>query len=106
MSVLAVRIVNFPVAAVFAIVGQFAFGWVIMSLTPSPDPASPGNTESAVWAQAILLLLQGAMLVFAVSREKLRPPRIFLAIAALVWAVASMLLVYVALECDLGGVCL
>lgn len=101
-----VRLVNFPAAAVFALVGQFAFGWLVMTLTPPPDSAAPGATEGAVWAQALLLLLQAAALVFALSREKARPTRIYLAIAALVWAVASMLLVYIALECDLGGVCL
>jgi hypothetical protein len=100
------KMVSFPIAVVFALVGQFAFGWLVMMLTPPPDPTSPGKTESAVWALALLLLLQGAALVFAVSREKPRPSRVYFSIAAMVWAVASMLLVYVALECDLSGVCL
>jgi hypothetical protein len=100
------RLVNFPVAAVFALVGQFAFGWLIMTLTPPLEPTAVGTTEGAVWGQVLLLLLQGAALVVVLSREKAGPPRIYLAVAALIWAVSSMLLVYIALECDLGGVCL
>lgn len=100
------RIVNFPIAVVFALIGQFAFGWVVITLTPPPDPEKPGAIESAVWALALLLLLQGVALVFALMRDGPRPSRVFFAIAALVWAVASMLLAYIALACDLGGVCL
>lgn len=100
------RFITFPAALVFALLGQFGLGCLVMAITPPPDPAAPGSTEGAVWAQALLLLLQGAALVIAVSRAGLKPSRVFLAIAALVWAIASMLLLYVAFQCDLGAICL
>lgn len=100
------RLITVPVALVFALVGQFGLGWLIMAMTAPADPAAPGSTEGAVCAQALLLFLQGAALVFAVSRAGLQPSRIFLALAALVWAIASMLLLFVAFQCDLGAVCL
>lgn len=100
-------LVTFPVAIALALVGQFALGGLIMAVSPSPEiggqaPAADGAT----WAQVLLLLLQGAALLFAVSRGRVRPSRVYLALAALVWAIASLLIIYVALQCDLGGVCL
>ena len=100
------RFISLPVAVVFALIGQFAIGWLVVTLTPPRDPAATGGAEAAVWAQGLLLLFQGAALVFAVARKKRPPSRAFFAIAAFVWAVASMLLVFIALQCDLGGVCL
>jgi hypothetical protein len=100
------RLITFPAAVIFALVGQFLLGWLIMALTPQTDPAAPVDTAVAVWAQVVLLLIQGLTLVFAVSRARLEPSRVYFAIAALVWAIASMLLLYVALQCDLAGVCL
>ncbi len=98
-------LITFPVALVFALVGQFALGWFIMGTSPPPETGAtaPGG---ATWAQGIVLVLQGAALAFAVSRGRLSAARLYLAIAALVWAIASLLLFYVALKCDLGGICL
>lgn len=100
------RLITFPVAIFFALFGQLGLGWLVMAITPPPDPAAPGSTDGAIWAQMLLLLLQGAALVIAVSRAGLKPSRVFLAGAALVWAIASMLLLYVAFQCDLGAACL
>lgn len=100
-------LVTFPIAIALALVGQFALGGLIMAVSPPPEiggqaPAADGAT----WAQVLLLLLQGATLIFAVSRGRIRPSRVYLALAAFVWAIASLLIIYVALQCDLAGVCL
>lgn len=101
-----VAAVTLPVALVFALTAQFAVGWLIMTLSPPPDLEAPSDIDGALWAQVLTLLAQGAALVLAVSRSGIRPSRVYLALMALVWAAASMLLMFVALQCDLAGVCL
>lgn len=98
--------VTLPVAILLALTGQFVVGWIIMALSPPPDLEAPAGIDGALWAQVLTLLAQGAMLVFAVSRAGVRPSKVYLALVALVWATASMLLMFVALQCDLAGVCL
>lgn len=98
--------VTLPVAIVLALAGQFVVGWLIMALSPPPDLEAPTGIDGALWVQVLTLLAQGAALVFAVSRAGVRPSRVYLALVALIWAAASMLLMFVALECDLAGVCL
>jgi len=98
-------LVTFPVALALALVGQFALGGLIMAASP-PAEIGAGAPEASTWPLVLLLLLQGAALVFAVHRRGARPSRVYLALAALTWAIASLLLVYVAFQCDLGGICL
>ncbi|MDZ7629679.1 MAG: hypothetical protein U5J99_14855 [Parvularculaceae bacterium] len=98
-------LVTLPAAVILALIGQFAISALIMAASPPPDPLAPAG-DSAIWILGLMLFLQVGALVFALSRASLSPGRIFLAIAALVWAIASMLIMYVALQCDPGGICL
>lgn len=98
--------VTFPVAILFALTGQVALGSLIMALIPPVEPGASVSLDGALWAQAILLVAQGAALVIAIFRTRMGASRVYYALVAFVWAIASMLLVYVAFECHLGGVCL
>lgn len=98
-------LITFPVAVTLALVGQFILAALLTMANPAPEGAS-GDVGSATALQVFLFVLQGAALVYAVARGGARPGRVFLALAALVWAIGSMLLMYVALQCGVGGVCL
>ncbi len=99
-------IFTFPVAILVALIGQFALGSLVMAVSPPVEPGASVKLDGALWAQAIMLVAQGAALIVAISRKRLRASRVYLALVAFVWAIASMLLIYVAFECDLGGMCL
>lgn len=99
-------IFTLPGAILFALIGQFTLGSLIMALSPPVEPGASVKLDGALWAQAIMLVAQGAALIVAISRKRLRASRVYLALVAFVWAIASMLLIYVGFECDLGGVCL
>lgn len=99
------RRVTLPVALALAFIGQFALGFFVMVLAPPPDPGADAS-GGFVLAQGVLLVIQAAALLFAAFRRNATAGRIFLAVAGVVWAIASMLIMYVALQCDLAGVCL
>lgn len=98
-------LITFPVAVALALVGQFALAWLLAAINPAPEGAS-GDVGAATTLQVLLFVLQGAALVYSVARSAAGPGRVYLALAALVWAIGSMLLMYVALQCGVGGVCL
>jgi hypothetical protein len=98
-------LVTFPVAIALALVGQFALAGALVAAGPAVEGAST-DAGGATTAQGVLFFLQGAALVYTVARAGARTGRVYLALAALLWAIASMLLMYVALQCGVGGVCL
>jgi hypothetical protein len=98
-------LVTFPVAVTLALVGQFILASVLVAADPAPEGAS-GDVGGATTLQVVLFVLQGAALVYATARSGAGPGRVYLALAALIWAIASMLLMYVTLQCGVGGVCL
>lgn len=98
-------LITFPVAATLALVGQFILASLLVTANPADEGAS-GDTGSATTLQVLLFILQGSALVYAVARGPAGPGRVFLALAALLWAIGSMLLMYVTLQCGVGGVCL
>lgn len=98
-------LITFPVAVTFALTGQFILAAILTMANPAGEGAS-GETGSATTLQVILFILQGAALVYSAARGSARPGRVYLALAALIWAIGSMLLMYVALQCGVGGVCL
>ena len=98
-------LITFPVAVTLALVGQFILAALLTMANPAPEGAS-GEVGGATTLQVLLFFLQGGALVFSVARGGAGPGRVYLALAALIWAIASMLLMYVALQCGVGGVCL
>ena len=98
-------LITFPVAVTLALVGQFILAALLTMANPAPEGAS-GDVGGATTLQVFLFILQGAALVYSVARGGAGPGRVYLALAALVWAIGSMLLMYVALQCSVGGVCL
>lgn len=97
-----------PLAIAVAVIGQFALAGVISLVTPkaSDIDASAAGADSGAYYQFLLLVVQGALLVYAVIRAGITPARVYLASAALVWAFGSLLMMVVALQCDLYGLCL
>lgn len=98
-------IITFPVAVMLALTGQFILASLLVAANPAPEGAS-GDVGGATTLQVVLFVLQGAALVYAAARSGAGPGRVYLALAALIWAIGSMLLMYVALQCGVGGVCL
>lgn len=98
-------LVTFPVAVTLALVGQFALAGLLVWTNARPEGAE-GDVGGATTLQVLLFIFQGAALVYAVARHRAGPGRVYLALAALLWAIGSMLLMYVVLQCGVGGVCL
>lgn len=98
-------LITFPVAIALALLGQFIFAALLAAMNPAPEGAS-GDVGGATTLQILLFILQGAALVYSVARGGAGPGRVYLALAALVWAIGSMILMYVVLQCGVGGVCL
>ncbi len=98
-------LVTFPVAVTFALTGQFILAALIAGVAPAPE-GSGGAMGGVTTLQIVVLFLQGAALVYAAARGPAGFGRIFLALAALLWAVGALLLMYVWLQCSVGGVCL
>ncbi|HBS33694.1 MAG TPA: hypothetical protein DEA50_01270 [Parvularcula sp.] len=98
-------LITFPVAVTLALTGQFILASLLSMAMPAPEGAS-GDTGAAMAMQVVLLVVQGGALVYSVTRRQAGPGRIFLALAAFLWAVGSLLLMYVVLRCSVGGVCL
>lgn len=97
--------ISFPVAVTLALTGQFILAGLLSAMNPAPEGAE-ANAGGATTLQVLLFVLQGAALVYAVARSGANPGRVYLALAALVWAIGSMLLMFVTLQCGVGGVCL
>jgi hypothetical protein len=98
-------LITFPVAVTLALLGQFILAALLVIANPAAEGAS-GDTGGATTLQVLLFILQGSALVYAVARGPAGPGRVYLALAALLWAIGSMLLMYVTLQCGVGGVCL
>lgn len=98
-------LITFPVAVTLALVGQFILAALLTMTNPAPEGAS-GDVGGASTLQVLLFILQGAALVYSVVRAGAAPGRAYLALAALLWAIGAMLLMHVALQCGVGGVCL
>ncbi len=97
-----------PLAIAVAVIGQFALAGAVSLVTPKASDfgAVTAGADGAGYLPFLLLVVQGGLLVYAVIRAGLTPARVYLASAALVWAFGSLLLMAVALQCDLYGLCL
>ena len=98
-------LLTFPVAVTLAVVGQFILAGMVVMASPAPEGAG-GDVGGATTLQVLRFILQGAALVYSVARAGARPVQVYLALTALLWAIGSMLFMYVTLQCGVGGVCL
>ena len=93
----------------FALIGQWLAagamslanaGGLVDFSTADPSETAPFNVLAGVFVLQILFILIGF------GRSGFTLSRLFRAVAALLWALAWLMIFYVALACDLYGACL
>lgn len=98
----------FTLAAALALSGHVLLAFLLNGLKALGvdfETVDPGHALIPA-AQIFLFALQMALIVIALVRSGIETPRTIIAIAALIWASAMLMLTFVSAQCDLYGACL
>jgi len=99
----------FAYAAVFALVGQFLAAGAMALLNREGAvafSAADPNETAAFNILAGVLVLQIVFLLIGYASSGVIMRRILIGVAALIWAVSWLMLLFVGLQCELYGACL
>lgn len=98
----------FTFAVAFAISGHVVFAYLLNALKflgVDFEALDPGHSLIPA-TQISLFALETAFIVIALVRSGIETPRTIVAVAALIWAAAMLMLTFVSAQCDLYGACL
>lgn len=98
----------FTLAAALALSGHVVFAFLLNGLKALGVDFEAIDPDHALIpaAQIFLFALQMALIVIALVRSGIETTRTIVAVSALIWASAMLMLTFVSAQCDLYGACL
>jgi hypothetical protein len=98
----------FLIAALLALFGHLGLSILLSAAkTAGVDFLALDSRQIVVpLLQIALFAGQTALMVFALARSQLRASETYIGVAALLWAMAMLMITFVAAQCELYGACL